>query len=84
MEKKKIRARFVCALSIYFLEKKIACVSGKVEGFISEKPKGKKGFGYDPIFIPKGKKFTFGEITSSKKYRMDHRFKAYKKIKKFL
>ena len=82
--KKKIRARFVCALSIYFLEKKIACVSGKVEGFISEKPKGKKGFGYDPIFIPKGKKFTFGEISSSKKYRMDHRFKAYKKIKKFL
>ena len=81
---KKVKARFVCALSICFLEKKIACVSGKVEGFISQKPRGKKGFGYDPIFIPKGKTFTFGEISSSKKYRMDHRFKAFKKIKKFL
>ncbi len=50
---KKIRARFICALSIYNLNKKIACVIGKVEGHISEKPKGKNGFGYDPIFIPK-------------------------------
>ena len=81
---KKVKARFVCALSISFLEKKIACVSGKIEGYIAQKPKGKKGFGYDPIFIPKGKTFTFGEISSSKKYRMDHRFKAFKKIKKFL
>ena len=81
---KKVKARFVCALSICFLEKKIACVSGKIEGYIAKKPKGKKGFGYDPIFIPKGKTFTFGEISPSKKYRMDHRFKAFRKIKKFL
>ena len=81
---KKVKARFVCALSICFLEKKIACVSGKIEGHIAQKPKGKKGFGYDPIFIPKGKTFTFGEISPSKKYRMDHRFKAFRKIKKFL
>tara|TARA_B100001063_G_scaffold147250_1_gene137495 strand:+ start:726 stop:1322 length:597 start_codon:yes stop_codon:yes gene_type:complete len=81
---KKVKARFVCALSISFLEKKIACVSGKIEGYIAQKPKGKKGFGYDPIFIPKGKTFTFGEISPSKKYRMDHRFKAFRKIKKFL
>ena len=39
---KKIRARFICALSISYLNKKIACVLGKVEGFISDKPKGKK------------------------------------------
>ena len=81
---KKIKARFVCALSISFLSKKIACVKGKVEGTISNDPKGKNGFGYDPIFIPKGKKFTFGQISSSIKYKLDHRFKAYKKIKKFL
>jgi len=81
---KKIKARFVCALSICFLDKKIACVRGIVEGNISPKPKGKKGFGYDPIFIPKGKKYTFGEVSSNKKYKMDHRFKAFKKIKKFL
>ena len=53
---KKIRARFICALSISYLNKKIACVLGKVEGYISDKPKGKNGFGYDPIFIPLSKK----------------------------
>ncbi len=81
---KKIKARFVCALSISYLNKKIACVKGKVEGIISPEPKGKNGFGYDPIFVPNGKKFTFGEISSVTKYKMDHRFKAFKKIKKFL
>ena len=49
---KKIRARFICALSISYLNKKIACVIGKVEGYISHEAKGKNGFGYDPIFIP--------------------------------
>ena len=81
---KKIKARFICVLSICFIDKKIACVRGKVEGSISPEPKGKNGFGYDPIFIPAGKKFTFGEISYEKKYKMDHRFKAFKKIKKFL
>ena len=81
---KKIKARFVCALSIYFLNKKIACVRGKVEGTISTKPKGKNGFGYDPIFIPIKGKYTFGQISQKKKYKIDHRFFAFKKIKKFL
>ena len=83
-KKKKVKARFICALSISYLDKKIACVSGKVEGHISNEPKGKNGFGYDPIFIPLGKKLTFGEISPKLKYKLDHRFKAYKKIKKFL
>ncbi len=81
---KKINARFICALSICFLNKKIACVIGKVEGTISQKPKGKKGFGYDPIFIPLKKKKTFGEMRPSQKYKLDHRNIAFKKIKKFL
>ena len=81
---KKVKARFICALSICYLDKKIASVLGKVEGHISVKPKGKNGFGYDPIFIPKNKKKTFGEMTSLQKYKIDHRFNAFKKIKKFL
>ena len=81
---KKIKARFVCALSISYLNKKIACVSGKVEGQISHEPKGKNGFGYDPIFIPTGKSKTFGEMKSSKKYKIDHRYNAFKKLRKFL
>ncbi len=81
---KKIKARFVCALSISYLNKKIACVLGKVEGQISLEPKGKNGFGYDPIFIPSGKTKTFGEMESSKKYKIDHRYNAFKKLKRFL
>ena len=81
---KKIKARFVCALSICYLDKKIASVLGKIEGHISVKPKGKNGFGYDPIFIPKNKRKTFGEMSSLQKYKIDHRFIAFKKIKKFL
>ena len=81
---KKIKARFVCALSISYLNKKIASVVGKVEGRISNEPKGENGFGYDPIFIPLKKSKTFGEMKPSQKYRMDHRYQAFKKIKKFL
>jgi XTP/dITP diphosphohydrolase len=81
---KKVKARFICALSICYLDKKIASVLGKVDGYISEKPKGKNGFGYDPIFIPKNKRKTFGEMNSLQKYKIDHRFNAFKKIKKFL
>jgi XTP/dITP diphosphohydrolase len=81
---KKIKARFVCALSISYLNKKICCVIGKVEGIISDKPRGKNGFGYDPIFIPLNKRKTFGEMKPSLKYKLDHRSKAFKKIKKFL
>ena len=80
---KKIKARFICALSMCFLNKKIVCVKDKIEGTISSKPKGKNGFGYDPIFIPTFKKLTFGEISPKTKYKIDHRFKAFKKIKKF-
>ena len=81
--KKKIKARFICALSISFLNKKIASVQGKVEGYISSKPKGKNGFGYDPIFIPVNRYQTFGEMEPLKKYKIDHRSMAFKKIKKF-
>jgi len=81
---KKVKARFICSLSICYLDKKIASVLGKVEGYISTKPKGKNGFGYDPIFIPKNKRKTFGEMSSVQKYKIDHRFAAFKKIRKFL
>ena len=83
-QSKKIKARFICALSIYNFDKKIASVRGKVEGYLSNEPKGNNGFGYDPIFIPRRKKKTFGEMKSSDKYKIDHRYIAFKKIKKFL
>ena len=80
---KKIKARFICALTIYQTNKKVIKSIGKIEGYISTSIKGKNGFGYDPIFIPTGKKKTFGEMKPLQKYKMDHRYKAFKKIKKF-
>ena len=80
---KKIKARFVCALTIYRPNQKITNSVAKIEGHISPSMKGKNGFGYDPIFIPRGKKITFGEMKPSQKYKIDHRYKAYRKIKKF-
>ena len=83
-KEKKIKARFICALSISNFKKKIVCVQSKIEGYISSEPKGKNGFGYDPIFIPIKKKLTFGQMKPSEKYKIDHRYKAFRKIKKFL
>jgi len=79
-----IRARFICALTIYGPKIKTIQSTGKVEGKISNCKKGLNGFGYDPIFIPNGKKITFGQMKAYKKYKIDHRAKAFKKIKKFL
>ena len=80
---KKIKARFICALTIFGPNQKIIKSTGKIEGSISNTIRGKNGFGYDPIFIPKGKKVTFGEMKPLQKYKIDHRFNAFKKIKKF-
>ena len=56
---------------------------GKVEGYISFPARGKKGFGYDPIFIPKGEKKTFAQIGKLKKNKISHRYDAFVKIKKY-
>ena len=80
---KRVKARFVCALSICWPSGKNISRIGKIEGFISYKKIGKNGFGYDPIFIPKGSKITFAQMLPREKFKIDHRSKAFKKIKKF-
>tara|TARA_B100002019_G_scaffold181868_1_gene156985 strand:+ start:751 stop:1350 length:600 start_codon:yes stop_codon:yes gene_type:complete len=80
---KKVKCRFICALTIFWPNNYYYQSKGVVEGIISKKPKGKKGFGYDPIFIPNRHKITFGQMAFSKKSKIDHRYKAFKKIKKF-
>ena len=82
-KEKNIKARFVCALTIYWPGGKTKCAIGKIEGRISNTKRGRNGFGYDPIFIPKGRKITFAQMKPSQKYKIDHRFIAFKKIKKF-
>ena len=81
--KKNVKARFICVLTFFRFKKKIIQTRGVVEGKISKEKKGNRGFGYDPIFIPKNKRLTFAEMQPSKKYKIDHRFYAFKKIKKF-
>ena len=83
MEKIKNRkAFFVCSLSYKEKKGKVVTVEGKISGKISKKIKGKNGFGYDPFFIPSNKKITFGQMKKTKKIKMDHRFIAFKKLKK--
>ena len=62
--------------------KRITTANGIIYGKISKKILGKKGFGFDPIFIPNSYKKTFGEMSKSKKMRIDHRFLAFRKLKK--
>ena len=80
--KKNRDATFVCSLSYKKNNEKIITVEGKLKGKISKQILGKKGFGYDPIFIPYNNKITFGQMNKTKKIKMDHRYIAFKKLKK--
>lgn len=73
------KARFVCAL-VYFdiATSKTQSFTGECEGEIAMNARGKKGFGYDPIFIPKGYDSTFGELDESVKNTVSHRYRALK------
>ncbi len=78
------KAFFCCALSIYFPDNTFKVFEGKKYGHLSFPPKGKNGFGYDPIFVPQGYKKTFGEMNFIFKERISHRAIAFKKMKKYL
>ncbi len=75
-------AFFICSLSLKFPSGKLITVEGKIRGSISKKIVGKNGFGFDPIFIPNSQKKTFGEMAKKKKIYIDHRYIAFKKLKK--
>ena len=80
--RKKNVARFICCLTLYWPNGKFFTSIGIIKGTISDQPKGKKGFGYDPIFIPNNQKLTFAQMPNLKKIKIDHRFIAFKKLKK--
>ena len=83
-KQKLFKAFFCCALSIALPDGTIKSFEGKVFGKLQFPPKGENGFGYDPIFIPKGYKKTFGEMKYSFKERISHRQKAFKKLQNFI
>ena len=76
-------AKFHCTLALKSENSEISIFTGEVSGNLTWPPVGKNGFGYDPIFIPKNYKYTFGQMKYSKKRKIDHRYRAFKKIKKF-
>jgi len=76
-------ARFVCCMTLFWPDGINYSSKGIVKGKISTKKRGNKGFGYDPIFIPNGHNKTFGEMEPKLKMSIDHRLKAFLKIKKF-
>ena len=80
--KKDRSAVFICSLSFKYPKKKTINVTGRIKGKIAKKIIGKKGFGYDAIFIPNSFKKTFGQFPRLKKMKMDHRFLAFQKLKK--
>ena len=81
--KKDNAAKFICCMTLFWPSGKSYSSNGIVKGTISTTKKGKNGFGYDPIFIPNGYNQTFGEMQPKLKMSIDHRFKAFLKIKKF-
>ena len=77
------QAYFQTSISLTFNNESIF-FRGIVKGKISPEPRGKYGFHYDPIFIPKGSKKTYAEMTMEEKNKISHRARAIKKLKKFL
>jgi XTP/dITP diphosphohydrolase len=77
----KRKAKFVCVVAIYDNGKRVRVVRGECEGRISFFEKGKNGFGYDPVFIPKGFSKTFAELSASAKHKISHRGKALQKAR---
>lgn len=73
-------AKFVCALSIAMPHGEIKSFEGEVHGHLSFPPRGDRGFGYDPIFVPKGWDQTFAEIDPQTKNDMSHRAHAFTKL----
>ena len=77
-------AYFVCAVAIARPGKKIKTIEGKVRGSVICQLKGRRGFGYDPVFVPCGSHKTFAQISTAQKNKISHRGIAFRKTRKHL
>jgi len=77
-------ARFVCCIALAFPDGQVRTFFGYAEGRIAPEPRGQKGFGYDPVFIPQGYESTFAEMRPEEKDGLSHRGKALEKLSEFL
>ena len=74
-------AWFTCALALAWPNGPAVVVEGRIEGTLSFPPRGDRGFGYDPIFVPEGGAMTFGEMEPEAKDRISHRARAFAALK---
>jgi XTP/dITP diphosphohydrolase len=80
-------ARFRCVCALAFpkpYKRNTEIFEGICEGQIIEEPRGKCGFGYDPVFMPKGHERTFAELRPAEKNKISHRAQALRKVKEYL
>ncbi len=74
------RAHFICALALAWPDGHVEVFEGRVDGTLVWRPRGSRGFGYDPMFLPKGGDLTFGEMEPETKHRASHRARALAKL----
>jgi len=75
------RAWFTSALAVAWPDGPAVVVEGRVDGLLTFPPRGDRGFGYDPIFIPEGQTRSFGELDPALKDSISHRARAFEKLK---
>lgn len=78
------KARFTCAVAIAIKTEVVKIIQESVTGYITDSRLGKSGFGYDPVFIPRGYNKTFAQLGEEVKNKISHRAKALKKAKLFI
>jgi len=74
-------AHFMCALAVAWPDGHLEVFEGRVDGVLVWPPRGTRGFGYDPMFVPNGYDQTFGEMDPEEKHRISHRAAAFGKLK---
>ncbi len=73
-------AHFICALALCWPDGHSEWFEGRVDGTLAWPPRGDKGFGYDPMFVPAGREQTFGEMDPADKHAISHRANAFRKL----
>src|SRR2546428_325252 len=73
-------AQFVAVLALAWPDGEVALFRGEVQGQLTWPPRGERGFGYDPIFVPNGYQMTFGELDPAYKHQISHRARAFARL----
>jgi XTP/dITP diphosphohydrolase len=73
-------ACFVCALALAWPDGETGTFVGQIDGTLTYPPRGERGFGYDPVFVPEGHEITFGEMEPAQKHAMSHRARAFRQL----